>query len=59
MNGKTKEIVLYNTMGQNLLKGIFTTPQYEMDLSRFANGLYMVKIQAENGGQQILKVIKK
>ena len=59
MDGETKEIVLYNTMGQNLLKGIFTTPQYEMDLSPFQNGVYIVKIQAENSGQQVFKVMKK
>jgi hypothetical protein len=33
--------------------------QYEMDLSGWTNGFYFVKIQTENGGQQIVKVVKK
>ena len=54
-----KKIYLYNIMGQCLIRQQFNTPQYKMDLSNYANGLYFIKIEGEKGGQQIVKIVKK
>ena len=55
---QTKQIHIFNAIGQCLKTATMTTPQYQIDLSDLANGIYFLKIQAEKK-QQILKVIKK
>ena len=55
---QTKLIHIFNAIGQCLKTATMTTPQYQMDLSDLANGIFFLKIQAEKK-QQILKVIKK
>ncbi len=54
----TKQIHLYNGIGQCVKTAFFTTPQYQVDLSGLASGVYFLKIQS-NFKQQLLKVIKK
>ncbi len=58
MSGMTKQIHLFNTIGQCLKTAYFTTPQYQVDLSGLPNGIYFLKIQGDSK-QQLLKVIKK
>lgn len=59
MDESVKQIHLFNTVGQCLKTDFFTMQaQYEMDLSGFTNGIYILKIQTENGKQQIIKVVK-
>jgi hypothetical protein len=59
MKDFTKEIRLYNAMGQCLKTTLFTTLEYEMDVSGFPNGVYFLKIQTQKRGGQILKIVKK
>ncbi len=49
-----KKLELYNTLGQCLKAVIFDTPQYNLDLSGLANGVYILRIE-----NQIVKVLKK
>jgi hypothetical protein len=52
-----KQIQVFNAMGQCLKTN--APPQYEMDFSGFTNGIYIIKIQTQNGKQQITKVVKR
>ncbi len=57
ING-TKQIHLFNSIGQCVKTANFTTPQYQADLSDLPNGIYFLQIQG-GSKQQLLKVIKK
>ena len=58
MADKTKYIQLFNPLGQCLKADYFSTPQYQFNLSNFARGFYLLKIQDTNGHQQLIKVVK-
>lgn len=54
---EVKQIQVFNAMGQCLKTN--TPPQYEMDFSAYTNGIYILKIQTQNGKQQITKIVKR
>ena len=44
-----QKVVVYNTLGQALLSKDTSSDVLQLDLSGFENGLYWVKVMAQNG----------
>lgn len=54
----TCHLLLVNTAGQTLIRQLMTSSQATLDLSQYANGYYLLKVDL-NGEIQTYKIIKK
>ena len=52
-------ITIFNSVGLSVLSTKISSSKVQLNIDSFASGLYHIRIQNENGEQQIVKVIKK
>ncbi len=53
-----KRITLFDATGKLLLKNTTTNSQYLIDLTRYARGMYMVKLSREGEADQVFRLVK-
>jgi hypothetical protein len=52
-------ITVYNAIGQLIVeRKLADLNEYQLDISSQANGVYMMKLKADNGTEKVIKVIK-
>lgn len=51
-------VLVYNNLGQIIMKQDVNSTQAQMDLSSVTDGVYFISVQFKNGGKTIRKVVK-